>query len=327
MLDPQSETQHVLSLTSDLLDDIELSRLPPEQLILKVSRLARLRGSAETRTWLTYELQGYSEKNTVSDKYLKATGRVFKRYFGKKVTTYTTVESFAAVSAQIEAAKMQLQVIRVPDTSHAGANRNEGIPAAVRVTEDILGRAHGLNNDIVTYTQIKNTVLSMMHTFVSNLYYELLFSGRMQTIFEQYKTAIDARLAEHCGDVLEKFQSVYDRLAEGDPEAVSQALVTCRRIIDKFADVMYPASDKTIVVNENTLSLGKQQGLNRINAYIIERCGSESRRIKLRQNLKNVYDRSNTGIHGEVDQKEAQSLLLNVYLLLGEIISLPQQSA
>jgi hypothetical protein len=323
--DPQSETEHVLSLTSDLLDDIELSRLPPERLILKVSRLARLKGSAETRTWLTHELEGYSEKSTVSDKYLKATGRIYKRFLGTKVTTYTCNESFAAVTAKIEAAKVELQGIRVPDTSDANANPNErrGIPASVRMTEAILGRAHSLKNDIVTYTQIKNSVLSIVHSFVSSLYYELLFSGQVQTIFERYKTAVDNRLAGRCGDVLEKFPSVYERLAEDDPEAVSQALVTCRRIMDSFADSIFPASDMTIEAEGNTLQLGQKHVQNRINAYIRERSSSDSRRKKLRQTLSNLYDRTSSGVHADVTQEEARSLLLNVYLVLGEIILLP----
>ena len=37
----QSRSQHILNLAKELLDDIELSRLSAENLLLKVSRLAR----------------------------------------------------------------------------------------------------------------------------------------------------------------------------------------------------------------------------------------------------------------------------------------------
>ena len=43
--------------------------------------------------------------------------------------------------------------------------------------------------------------------------------------------------------------------------------------------------------------------------------------------LKNVYDRTSAGVHSDVSQKEAQSLLLNVYLVLGEIIVIPERES
>ena len=198
---------------------------------------------------------------------------------------------------------------------------------ATQVIDKVLGKITIAQNNIATLAPVKAKVLGLLHKFGQSIYYKRLFSGMAETVFEKHKSEIDTLLAGQCGEVLAKFQAVYDRLADGSPEAVSQALTTCRRIIDAFADVIYPASDKTIVAGENTLNLGKQQTLNRINAYVIERCSSEGRRNKLRQNLKNVYERSNAGVHSEVDHKEAQSLLLNVYLLLGETISLPQPTA
>jgi len=43
---------------------------------------------------------------------------------------------------------------------------------------------------------------------------------------------------------------------------------------------------------------------------------------KLKQNLTNLYSRVSSGVHSDVDYKEAKNLFLNVYLLLGEILTL-----
>jgi len=57
---------------------------------------------------------------------------------------------------------------------------------------------------------------------------------------------IDILIAQRAGDVLQKIPSVYNRLSEGDPEAVSHAQTSCRRIIDAFADAVYPPTDEAI---------------------------------------------------------------------------------
>ena len=59
----QSRSEHILELSKELLDDIELSRTNVENLILKASRLARLVGSEEIRQWLKFEMGGYNCKN------------------------------------------------------------------------------------------------------------------------------------------------------------------------------------------------------------------------------------------------------------------------
>lgn len=290
---------------------------------MKASRLARLTGTEEVKQWLEFELHGYWGDTAVCKKYMGLTGRWTDRAKGEGYR-----HNLRGIEAVIETAQEVIKTVRIPDISMSISSVNPSQyvhPLQANVIMDkVLGKITIAQNNITNLSPVKSKVLGLIHKFVEAIYYERRFSGMAETVFEQHKAGIDALLAGQCGEVLAKFPAVYDRLADGSPEAVSHALTTCRRIIDAFADVVYPASDKTIDVGGNTPTLGKQQTLNRINAYIGERCRSESRRNKLRQNLKNVYDRSNTGVHGEVDHKEAQSILLNVYLLLGEIISLPQ---
>jgi hypothetical protein len=111
-----------------------------------------------------------------------------------------------------------------------------------------------------------------------------------------------------------------DRLAEGDQESISQALTTCRRIIELFADSIYPPTDETIELGGNTLKLDASRHQNRINAYIHTKTNSQSVKHRLRQNLANLHDRISSGVHNDVSADEARSLFLNTYLFLGEIL-------
>lgn len=141
-----------------------------------------------------------------------------------------------------------------------------------------------------------------------------------ESIFEKYKSEVDTLISVHCGDVLQQIPSVMSRLAEGNPESISQALSTARRIIDSFADSIFPPNEETINIGGNELTLGANKHQNRINAFVHQRIDSKSRKQKIRQNLSNIYDRVSTGVHKDVTAEEARSLFLNTYLLLGEVL-------
>jgi hypothetical protein len=113
-------------------------------------------------------------------------------------------------------------------------------------------------------------------------------------------------------------------LQEDDAEAISQALTTCRRIIEAFADAVYPPTADTILLGGNTVTLDASKYKNRLNAYIAARTDSSARRDKLRQNINNLYDRVSAGVHSDVTSEEAFSLFLNVYLFLGEVLQLDE---
>jgi hypothetical protein len=118
-------------------------------------------------------------------------------------------------------------------------------------------------------------------------------------------------------------------LADGDQEAISHAQTSCRRLIDVFADAVYPATDKTTEVDGKSVPLNAANPRARINQYIHEHTNSQSRRSKLRQTLANLYNRVSAGVHNDVTREEAQALFLQTYLLLGEVLTLgePPDSA
>ncbi|WP_233863526.1 AbiTii domain-containing protein [Paraburkholderia adhaesiva] len=304
----QSRSQHVLELARELLDDIELGRAEGERLILKASRLARWVGSDEVRAWLKLEMGGYYNNDPVSLKYMGLTGRWIDR---EKKTGYWG--PLAQQEALIAAQRAKLATLRTPDISGDYANL-----AIMNVMKEMTA----CTALIQTISGIKSRVLGLLHNFVSEIYYAKEFDNLTETIFERYQRDVDTLLVQHCGDVLEKIPSVMDRLSAGDNEAVSQALSTCRRIIESFADSILPPSDETAEVNGNTLKLDASKHQNRINVYVNMRTDSQSRKQKIRQNLSNLFDRVSSGVHKDVSAEEARSLFLNTYLFLGEILHL-----
>jgi hemerythrin-like domain-containing protein len=302
-----SKTEHIISLAKEILDDIELSRLEAQPLLLKATRLARYVDDEEVRKWLRFEMQGFSN-DEVSLKYMTKTGRWTDR---EKNEGYWT--PLAQIEASADAQKQKLSLIRIPDTSG---------DKAIYVIDRVTNQMNAATQNIAKLEGIKSRVISFIHDFATNVYYQRTFDNVAEGIFDKYKKDIDILIAENSGDVLEQIPSVVGRLSDGDKESVSQALTTCRRIIDSFANHIFPATDETLKIGDNVLSLKQDKVLNRINAFIHTNSESESRKKKLRQNLSNLYDRVSAGVHSDVDANEARSLFFNTYLLLGEILTL-----
>jgi hypothetical protein len=304
----ESEAEHILALSRELLDDIELDKLPSDKLLLKANRLARLSGSEEVRKWLSFEMSGYYDGDPVSLKYMSLTGRWVN--FAEKKGYWGPL---AQQQANLEALKSRLEGSKL--TSLSG----DALLGAINVTER---NQASLTTSISVFAGIQSRVLGLLHTFVAGVYYERQFAKAAETTFELYKRDVDALIAEKAGGVLEKFPTVIARLREGDSEAVSQALTTCRRILEAFADSVYPPTPSTYELGGNQLKLDASKHQNRLNVYIAERTESSSRRTRLRQNLSNLFDRVSTGVHNDVTTDEAYALFLNVYLFLGEVIRL-----
>jgi len=304
----QSRSQHILELARELLDDIELGRTEGERLILKASRLARWVGSDEIRDWLKYEMGGYNSTEALSLKYMSRTGRWTNREEAKGWWG-----PLAQQEALIAAQRAQLAAMRTPDIAGDYAN------LAIQNTHKAMSNAASLIQQI---SGIRSRVLAILHGFVSDVYYAKEFDSLTDSIFERYQREVDALIAQHCGDVLTKIPALMDRLASGELEAVSQALSTCRRIVESFADSIFPPSDQTFEIGGNALKLDASKHQNRINAYVHQRTDSQSRRQRIRQNLSNLFDRVSSGVHKDVSSEEARALFLNTYLFLGEILHL-----
>lgn len=304
---PLVRSEHELELAKELLDDIELSRMSVDALIMKASRLARLCGNEEFQKWIRYEMRGYFSNVDLCIRYMGLTGRWTDRE--KKEGYWMPV---AQVESLITAKKIELESMSTPNVS--------GTDYANIVMTNYLNKKSAISTLISKLTGIKSRVLGILHTFTSEIYYEKELDHLAESIFENYKKDVDTLISGLCGDVLQQIPSVVNRLAEGEEESVSQALTTVRRIIDSFADAIFPPVEETYEIGGNQLSLGASRHLNRLNVYVHQRVESKSRKDKIRQNLANLYARVSTGVHADVSIEEAQSLFLNCYLLLGEIL-------
>lgn len=321
----ESLPSHIVDLSRSLIDDIELSRITAEHLLFKAARLARLIENPEMGKLLRFELNGYSGEPD---------SRAMMLQYGRLESPeaqYGYFQPFAGVSGAIASMQAQIQQLKVPDIQFApsSSNPNEFVTGYAGLTaqsitkpvQDVLQRLESLTTAVTTLTSIRSRVLSAIHAFASKIYYDRAFASIAETIFEKHKTTIDELLRANVSDVLEKIPAIYDRLAAGDQEAVSQAMNSLRRMIKAFADAVYPPREEVVEFNGHTYEVGSDKILNRINLFLEENCPSQTRCGRLKSNLRKLYDRASAGAHADISSEEAQTLFLQTYLTLGEILS------
>lgn len=299
--------EEAIRVAEELLADIELERLNASEIVLKGSRVARLAGHDDLRTFLGYERNGYPTNGSARP-WIGRAGR-----WAENNKFYSV--SIAKVEANMNSAQEALQAMR-------GGGNFSGefiVPASRMHDERIISYASVLG----TWSGICGQVVATVYDLVVEIYHELLFSDLQATLFADTQAMVGGSLAAASGSALEKIERVSDRLRDGDPESVSQALTTCRRLIDSCADYVFPARDDPYQIgDEATLNVGQQNVLNRLQAHTHD-CGvNKSRRDRLRRTLADLYGRCSAGTHAEVTVEEVRFVFLQAYVALGEVLTL-----
>jgi hypothetical protein len=322
----ESISSHRLALARELIDDLELARLAPEALLLKASRLARLVEAPRTQEWLQLELRGYeSLDSSVAKEYAGLTGR-----YTDKAKGLGYWQPLAALMASVQAWDVELRSLRVPDIQFSlppvdqmgGGWTQMHVQAATAPIGNVMQRMSTLSTSVATLRAIVSKVTAVLHEFVARTYYELAFRGLAESIFDAHRKEIDALLAKAAGESLEKIPAIAERLANGDPEAISHALTTGRRVLATFADAMQPPQEAPLHLGGTSLVANGEHYLNRLKYFIATHCASDRRKDRLKDTVVHLNTRFAAGVHADVATEEARSLFVLLYVTLGEVLSL-----
>ncbi len=116
------------------------------------------------------------------------------------------------------------------------------------------------------------------------------------------------------------------------PEDLAQVSVTCRRILQFFADAVYPPKDEIIDGHR----LGKDEYRNRLWAYVNKHVSGKEKDLlildlnDIGKRMENLDELANKGIHDHVNTRELQRLVLGEMIMLYDLITLtspPKESS
>lgn len=303
-----SNTPESLLLAEEIVRGIEDSSMPIDRALLKTTRLARLIRDDSAGEWLRKEREGYNKADRDTRRF-RATSRQYND------AKYDIYGSAIVVAREADSYRAQLTNLRIPDVSGDWANK---------VNADAHNAIAGTRANLLRHEKVLAAVEQEIHGYVVQVLHAASFGIQSSDLFDAARAEIDGLLIRIDPDIPEKLDFAMQGLVDGAPEAISAGMNSLRRLLVSFADIVFPP---TLVERSNPsggqpIKLGEANYLNRIKAFIDDNCLSDSRRTRLKQELTNIHARLSSGVHDDVTLIEAKFLLLNCYILCGEILQI-----
>lgn len=308
----QGNLIEALSLSETILSEIELNIAPLNTIALKASRLARLVGEVDLQKIMLYESSGYPSGDGGVEPEVWRLGK-------KAGRVQTKTEDGASKSTMKMSAIEQLEA----EMSFA-----KNLPSTALPWERKSSAAA-----ITNLSRIIAQRRAFIYEFVSGIYHELKFSAVASDVFDRTRMKVDKKIGDIIPDAVKRFSAVYENLKSKNNEDWSNAVHSCRRILQDAADALYPArEDKVIEVGgkKKTISLGADNYINRLVAYVEENATSKrfdeivgSHMKYLGERLDSIFKAAQKGSHDVIStQDEADRYVIYTYLVIGDILQL-----
>ncbi len=294
----------IIRLCRELCGEIEDDTVTTSLVVTKARRLANLAKEEKWEAFFQGECLGYIAVLEGTRDFLISTGR-----WDGESETFTSA-SCAALEEQARLWEIEVDALKSfqPAGPYAAVQQNGKMQ---QISEKHFA--------ILTHRTKISAVRSLSYHFTALLLNSRLFSLASKDIFHAYQQAVDTSLLQNAAIAFEKLPDCFERLQAGSGEAISHALTSCRRIIDAFADSVFPARDEAVSINGQSLDCQADKPKNRILAYLASKQVSGSRQSRIKRGLFDLYDRVSAGVHADVSPDEARALVLQTYFLLGEL--------
>jgi len=343
---PTRETlKEALGLAAEILRNIELSELSLTNIALKASRLARLLNEWDLQNIMAFEAGGYPTSSTgvPQDVWRLAVmaGRVYEIKDGKTGETqeFAYVQPIAEWEQIVATTEKAIEAAREPDVSITSANPYQSVYPPFGTG----GERRTIRIDAITASTKIAARRSFIYGYALRKHYELKFSGIADDIFSRIRERVDSSIGKHIPEAVKKLSAIHDNLSSENAEDWSNAVHSCRRILQDLADVIFPPQgedrEKTEKGRTVTIKLGKENYINRLIAFIEDH--SSSARFKhivgshlqfIGERLDSIFQAAQKGSHDViVSQQEADRYVIYTYMVVGDILSLlentPEESA
>jgi hypothetical protein len=331
--------KEALELSAEILADIELNRVPLTNAALKTSRLARLLNHFDAQKVFRYEASGYpitpSGIPPESWRLAELAGRTYQTKDTKsgETRTFAYVESIEQLQAQIDTAKLGLSVAQDRDVSISSVNPDQYLWTPMG---NFIERQN-LHTQITQATQRLSSRRVLIHDYVSHRHYELKFSDVAQDVFSTIRETVDREVGSVVPDAVQKFNAVHENLRSDNPEDWSNAVHSCRRILQDLADMLFPPQTESRFVKvgkqEREIKLGADHYINRIVCFVED--NSRSSRFEevvgshlrfLGDRLDAIFRAAQKGSHRSVGREEANRYVVYTYMIVGDILALNRES-
>lgn len=211
---------------------------------------------------------------------------------------------------------------------HKSSENSGGLNSVVfieQISETLLKQKKG--NDSKHYINNVNAHLVHIkkncHDHIAYLISKIKYAGTTKSSFDLLKEAVDDKFLEIDPELAEQMMLAFKSISSNNKEEWSQALTTCRRLLENLADNLYPANDK--VINKRTFK--QNQYINRLWQFMHETIESDTNKDLAKAHvdylgswLQANNTATNKGVHSEVTQLEATKFVFHIYLMLADLL-------
>jgi len=325
-MNTESKTRLIEARTAatDLLRKMETEELPAERYLLQAKRIARLLRDTDAQTWLNLEISGYREGLELSLlgnclQYAKDAGRISDdgKYY---VTSLPRLEAACASDKQrVENASAK------PSTGTA--ENFVAANATAKMFRDQLATLNSVKKTYLENVALYSAMKAAIHSYITDTLIALEFGDVAESIFDELRHDVDTFIRSHSPKSAEKLIAIAERMAEGNSEAFSEALTSCRRLLMTLADSVFPPSETDWTDSSGKKrKIGKENYKNRLIAFIESKILIGSTKSLLESDLEHlcsrldaVYDKACKGVHADVSAEEARLTIIQAYIFIGEI--------
>lgn len=312
-----------IKLLNESIKELETTKGSVAIGVRKLSRATRLLDKKSINAWCESYL-GSVEYKVALERLCKKALEEFEK---EKVAQRLTDEKYQKEINDLEELHLSVYIIQdflqyKTNTASGGLNTVDFIEQKLNI---LLKEKKG--NDKTYYQTPLQEHLSYIkekaHNYCAKLLEQLSFSGTVASGFDLLKKAVDDKLLDLDPELAEQLMLAFKGISSANKEEWSQALTSCRRLLEALADKLYPPNDK--VINKRTFKAN--QYINRLWQFMSDSIESESNRdlAKIHVDylgswLEKNYKMTNKGVHAEVSQLEATRVVFHMYLMLSDIL-------
>jgi hypothetical protein len=247
---------------------------------------------------------------------------------GEPASTTVATATVAMLESQVATLSDQLQ--QAFDPSPSLSSNSQFNPIAPSNSQE----RFALSNRIVQDKDLLQRIRSSFYSYVSSCNYSLKFGAITQDVFDHTRQRVDAELATLCTVAAKRFVSAYEDLRSSNTVDWSNAVHSCRRVLQDLADSLFPASQAPIERGGRLIEVSIDNYVNRLICYIEDQRGSETYSAVVGSTLKYMGERldalanaGSKGTHHEVKKDEAERYIIYTYLVVGDILALKRGSS
>jgi hypothetical protein len=175
--------------------------------------------------------------------------------------------------------------------------------------------------------QVISGVENWCFDFASQAYRYLKFGNQVASVFEGYRSKVDAKLADL--RLTNAISVAWRELSAKEPESWRNAVLGCRNILQDLADFLWRDERKTYIYllgKGGKLPVTSNEPINRLAAYLHQKGARTSTDKFLRKQLERLWDSISelydleSKAHRPISYEDACLSLIMTYFVLGELV-------